>query len=235
MREKILDKITKILAKTNNNNSSEECDTALLLAQRLMVENGISMEELNLRNATPDEIIESSATETAKPPWWQGHLASIIAKNFRCKVFTRVELLGVRKRIKKLTFLGYPSDVKTATSILLHARELVSTLSSQYIKKIQREYKDNKGVTIHANKLTAEKNAYISGYLTGLTEKFKKQVEDNNWGLVVVTPKDVEEKFNAMSLKHTRNKVIMKNSERAKNEGHQAGLHYQPSSGYLGA
>lgn len=84
--KKIIEKVRKILAKANNNPSMEEAETVMLIAQRIMVENNLCIDDVNLTevNEIRKEAIEVKLSDKMRLSWWEKNLSGIIAKNFRC-------------------------------------------------------------------------------------------------------------------------------------------------------
>ncbi len=89
--EKILEKIRKVLAKANNNPSAEEAETAMLIAQRIMVENNLCMDDVILTEGSEikKEAVEVTMSDKMRLAWCEKDLTNVIAKNFRCKSFSR--------------------------------------------------------------------------------------------------------------------------------------------------
>ena len=84
-KDVIIDKVKKLLnlADKDKNNSDAEAEAALLMAQKLMAEHDISIDE-----TSADKI--AYANEECKHKWNMGFrklLAQILANNFRCKVW----------------------------------------------------------------------------------------------------------------------------------------------------
>ena len=87
--------------------------TALLMAQRLMVKHNLSMNDLT-NSKTPKDIGETIGTWEYRLPWWQEKLAGILGENFRCKT--------IRRRlpedgITQIIFFGYQSDAEFCSKV----------------------------------------------------------------------------------------------------------------------
>ncbi len=215
MDNKILDKITKILKLTENNNENE-AQNALLLAQRLMMENGITMQDLSGQKQEIEKIIEKGVEVLKRRVWYNVNLAGIIAPNFRCKAFTCSLSNGCH-----IMFFGKESDVEIARTVYLSALEALKHHAKQYAK------------TVRYNK-TPLKNAYINGYIRGLDAKFKSQIEKSTWGLVAVIDPAVEEKYRKdYKMVKKGSRALMANNADAHSKGYSQGFQYQQSSGYL--
>lgn len=78
------------------------------------------------------------------------------------------------------------------------------------------------------------KNDYIKGFLNGLDAKFREQVDKNNWGLIVVTPKDVEEERERLKLrKASKANINSSGSQEAYVRGYQQGKSFVVPSGSI--
>lgn len=84
---------------------------------------------------------------------------------------------------------------------------------------------------------TAVRNDYIRGFLKGLDEKFKEQIEQNKeeWGLVLVRDKAIDEAFaNIQSTEKMRpSKVSTSYDFKAYEDGRQQGKRFEQVSGEI--
>jgi hypothetical protein len=201
-REKIMKRIKKLLDRAESNYSAE-ADSALLKAQQLMIQNGISKDDIEDIDLQP--VIEKQAYHS-QTSLWQGKVAYIIAANFRCKCYWHIDYQsGTKKKI--MTFVGFEEDTVIATEAYLYAIALVN----RNIRKIRKRYPR---VTIKYL------NTYKTGFLDGLHAKFKDQVEKNDWGLVLVTPVRVTEYFSSLGTVPTKTrKIVESKNENAYQQG----------------
>lgn len=83
--EKLIEKIKNLIQLANDNPSDEEGQTALLLAQKLMLKNNIALAEVEQFDE-PKKFETSStiAKEANRILWWERELAYTLAHNFRC-------------------------------------------------------------------------------------------------------------------------------------------------------
>ena len=86
--EKILNKIKNLLDLANNNPNENEAIAAALKAQELMAKYDIELDQLDDKKETR-EIVKEVYRQSGKHEMkrWKIGLASIIAENFRCKVY----------------------------------------------------------------------------------------------------------------------------------------------------
>lgn len=186
MDKKILEKI-KLTLNLANAKDDHESHTALLLAQQMMAKYGLEMEDIeNVNTSIPKEIMEMYVTKPMKLQWWQKRLSGVIADNFKC--FTYYRSVGGRSRI---LFLGLKEDTKIAREVYLYAQDSIEILSISYL--------DSEGIA-GMTKRAALRNDYIAGFISGLRDKFKDQVETNNWGLILVKDDALVERHTAMKI-----------------------------------
>lgn len=174
-KEKVLDKIKKLLAlgDSNKNDSDEEAKRAMLKAQELMAKYDISAEEVE------GEEEEQYSHEECEHKWDYAYripLANVLSKNFRCMVYTRG---------KKVVFMGHSSDAKICKATFEFAYQFIQRRGNSLYNKRYTMGMPTKGVF----------NSYAQGFITGLQEAFDVQCR----ALAIVTPPDVVEEFTRVS------------------------------------
>lgn len=187
---KILTKIKNLLALAEDGNNDEESQTALLMAQKLMLKYKISQNELD--SSGEQKIIIKSLSVYKRIYWWEKVLVKIIAENFRVLFYIQSNRLPHQKSIKrKLVLMGYPEDVELAYAIFHLASEAMKFYSTKYIEETPNLLETP----------ASSRKSYYRGFLDGLEEKYKKQreelvAENEKYALIIQTPKDVMDKFN---------------------------------------
>lgn len=172
--EKLIEKIKNLIQLANDNPSDEEGQTALLLAQKLMLKNNIALAEVEQFDE-PKKFETSStvAKEANRILWWERELAYILAHNFRCLY---VDQRDRRLRKSRIIFFGEKQDADLVSKVfeaaLLYLRYRLDRLPS-------RE--------------TSYKNSYLKGFLVALSRRFKKQVEE--YSLMVLPSEETKEAF----------------------------------------
>lgn len=171
-KEKILDKIKKLLelGNTSKNTGEEEAKAAMLKAQELMAKYDISMEEAQ----GPQQ--EEYAHEACTHKWdyaYRVSLAQVLAKNFRCMIYMQG---------KQIVFMGHPLDAKICKETFEFAYTFIMRKGSALYNKRYQMGLHTKGVF----------NSYAKGFIAGLKESFDIQCK----ALVIVTPPDVIDEFN---------------------------------------
>lgn len=191
INDKILDKIRNLLSLAEDGGNDEESQTALLMAQKLMLKHKISQDELN--EGGRQEIVIKSLSVYKRLYWWEKILVKIIAENFRVMFYVQSNRLPHQKSVqRKLVLMGYPEDVELAYEVFYLAAESMKHYAGVHIK-------DNAGET---NEDQAQmRKSYYQGFMDGLKHKFAKQREemaDDNekYALIIQVPQDVVDKFN---------------------------------------
>jgi hypothetical protein len=217
----IITKIQKVLALANNNPSAEEGQTAMLLAQKMMAENNISMSDVSITEIKTREVVNQAVEESKMSSWWHQNLAVIIADNFKCSAYISRQH---RTGITSIKFVGLKNDVELAKQIYLYAIEVISYNCKKYVVSEKRTRISTKGM----------KNQYIIGFLEGLKDKFAEQVKNNNWGLVIVKDPAVQDVVNKLHLKNGgKNRITINGSEHDRYTGYNDGKNFQNVSGRL--
>lgn len=189
--QKLLDRIQKLFKLSECNENDHEAQSALLAAQKLMVENGIEQSEIErLSNIqTPREVVHENVTNGERLLWWKRSLARIIAKNFCCKSY----ILRSNSDNGGLVFLGLKEDAELAETVYAFAKEAIVFGTGRYVADFKKNHR-NQAYTGH-------KNDYMTGWLSGLSAQYEEQVEENNWGLMLVTDSLVLRAYEDLKLR----------------------------------
>lgn len=147
----------------------------MLMAQRVLAEHGLSIQDVEEPEDKQDKnVVHEHATEYGKTIWWKKHLFATVAENFRCFSY-----INKRRSVYQIRFVGLDSDVSLAIEIFKFACEAIQYHLSKYRQDLKVSGYWKKEITYMVND-------YLRGYLHGLDQKFKEQVDINNWGLVLV-------------------------------------------------
>lgn len=186
---KILERIRKLFALGENNPSEEEANSALLMAQRLLVKHSIGEDELGLDDPTPieEKVEENKVKVGQRKAFWQRKLASVIARNFRCKVYYYPGTV---------VFVGMTVDVAICKEVYNAAIEFCNKFCEAFL--VMKTFTDGKMDKTEARKVASD---FRLGFVDGLASNFKKQVEENNWQMVLVTPEAVVKYYDNLSLR----------------------------------
>ncbi len=174
-REMAIDKIRKILALAENNPSKNEAISAALMAQKLMAKYNIL--ETEIQQEVTDNNIESlQVVVSGKVQKWRLYLAQVVAKNFRCKVYLRGQ---------DVVFFGYKKDADICKEVFLSIYRIGVKLSDKAKREARSKYGTAKGI----------RNSFCIGFVDGI----KSELEKQSTALIIIVPKEVNEKYDNMS------------------------------------
>lgn len=174
--EKIIEKIRNLMDLANNNPNENEALAAALKAQQLMAKYNVHME--NLEREDPEERIVKKVFDGGNYSGnrkWRPILARVIAQNFRCKYYLSLDCI---------VFYGYENDAEIALNVFKMLISVGTRLS-------QKEYYERKKAGLSTKGVM---NAFLLGFCEGVKEVLDRQCT----ALMIVTPKKVEEDFQAM-------------------------------------
>lgn len=175
--DKILQKIQKALALAADNPSDEEAQTAMRMAQKLMVKHGLDMSDVEYAEKDEKEVVDEGLTDYKKTQQWEKSLAVVISENFRCTSYLNKKRTGHRYAVTRLCFIGLKQDVEIARMVYNYAHQMITMLTEQFVK--ENGYSGKTAIT-------TAKNEYRLGFISGLDAKFKEQVNKEGWGLILV-------------------------------------------------
>lgn len=193
MNDKIILKVQNLLELAYDAPNDEEGQSALLMAQKLMVKHNLAMSDI--QKIHKNNIGETVAASEYRMVWWKEKLAGILGANFRCKVIRRRK---VDEGITKMIFFGYDSDAEYCTKVyegaVLYLEYRLKRLFPTITKARWKDYK----------------KSYLFGFLTGLNERFEKQTQSSEkFALMVQVPTEVlEEQYKRMGKLNERSAKI---------------------------
>ena len=131
-KESAMRRVKKLLALAGNNPNEQEAKAAMLKAQQLMAEQGLSMTDVD-GGVTANNVI-NNGTKMENTTWWVPQLASVIGENFRCYVY-----LESGRRKHRIMFLGKEEDTVIALTVLEYAKKSVEYHAKKYLEKHKKE------------------------------------------------------------------------------------------------
>lgn len=201
MNDRIKERIGKLLKIAEDSPYPAEVETALLKAQRLMVENDLAEGDLNPSDrgdVTEIEIDLGGRAET-----WKKCLALLLAENFRCMAYTRRRLMEPENGGSSAMFtslvviLGRSDDARIAFDAFCRCVIAVSRFALEY-----RERSDERWQSI--------RSSYFMGFVRGLEDRFEEQRKNNSeWGLVLVRDGAVDSAYEALELKSVTSRTVL--------------------------
>jgi uncharacterized protein DUF2786 len=231
--ENVLNKIKKLLTMASRSENEGESQNAMLMAQKLMAKHGIEQSEAERFNQKPvKEVIDLSIEKQIRIIWWKKQLAAVVSDNFRCKVYhyshQNYDETNDRVRYEvTLRFIGLKEDIQIAQSVYAYAVAEIQYSADRYMKIMRQKFRITpKGL----------RNDYLRGFITGLRQKFKDQVAENNWQLIVVPDDAVIERVESLGLRRGVQSRIgtAKSSgayDQGQNDGYNCNLDQQKLTG----
>jgi hypothetical protein len=197
---RIIKKIKGLLAISKGSANDEECQSAFVLAQKLMIQ--YQIDHQMVEEVSNDNIDEQEVTALKKLYRWERTLSTVVANNFRVRHFIRVT--GGRGRI---IFYGLPSDLELAKEVYIFAYESILYFSKQFVSNKVAQTLTTQGKwdkrRAQSRRAFCEsvKKAYIKGFLSGLNQKFLEQKSNLSYDVMVLTkvPESVDESYKELS------------------------------------
>ena len=176
-REKMIEKIRKMMNLAKKNTSMEEGLSAALHAQKLMMKYNIHEEDVELEEIR-DEItsVFSQQKHNSHLLAWRKNLGAIVARNFRCKCYMRGQ---------DVVFRGYKADAEIALEVYTNLYTIGDKLGGQAYAEQKATTGSGKGAY----------NSFVLGFLKGIEEGLGEQCT----ALMIIVPKEVEEEFEEFS------------------------------------
>lgn len=177
---KLIEKVTKLLALAGNNPSENEAQAAALKAQRLIAEYNLDLNALGMEEKIEYKLLTAvhSNNEGYRSP-----LATIVAPNFRCRAI----LIN-----NHIHFFGRAGDVDTCTSVYNYLYKVSHNKGLRLERQARKEGRSTHGVA----------NCYWRGFMKGLQDELATQCQ----ALAIVVPEDVHSKFSEKFPKLTQHK-----------------------------
>lgn len=177
-------KIKKLLALAESPVEAE-AQAALLKAREMMAKHKLS--ERDLKDASKQEVkdIELEITCSKRRDPWIVNLSGVIAENYCCKGYRRH---SPGSQTQRIGFIGFEDDVEICVAVFKYAVDCVL----ERVKEIRKEYKQQ---GLGADYIKKMCDSYGYGFVHGTNKAFKEQQEEKKqeWGLVLVMPKEVQE------------------------------------------
>ena len=174
-------KIKKLLALAESPNE-HEAKAALLKARELMARYKLTEQEINNAGRKTVKNIRTNVVYSKRKNPWTANLSAIIGENYCCKSYSEHVY---RKQTQNIGFIGLADDAEICMAIFEYAVDCV-------LSKIKNIRKENAEIeSVYVRRLC---DSYGYGFTAGIKKAFEKQEEENksSWGLVLVTPKEVQ-------------------------------------------
>lgn len=183
-KEKVLDKVQKLINLASNNPEKGEAEAAMLRARELMMKYKIEAGELKDKDKIEIVELDTGVTFTKYTDKWINSLAKVIAKQYCCDSFMRHPY---RARRRTVILIGEKDDVEIANKIFMYARWCIYKAIDEFRAE---HYKLGYNIT----ELRPYTDSYARGFIQGLQAKYEEQnSQHQEWGLVAVVPKQVQD------------------------------------------
>lgn len=224
--EKITDRVRKLLALAGNNSSQAEAEQAMLAAQKLLAAHGMEMADVE-RSQPKSDIVSDFSKLHVRLPWWHRALAKVICDNFKCSYLHHFERGRDGKLIgTNIKFFGHPGDIQICNTVYQYAVERTDTLVHSFVRQYRIQHPQYSSAGL--------KNTWLKGFISGLKDKFREQVEANGWGLMVVADAMTVEAKEAEAIGKTRGSTILvSNVQEVHVAGYREGRRFEPVMGKL--
>jgi hypothetical protein len=187
-KEKFMRKVQKLLNLAADKKNENESQEAMLMAQRMMLENDITESDLaGVKSAQKKKEVGRVYTDGKKQQYYHKMMAPIIAKNFRCFYYYRT-YAGK----SQIVFMGLMSDIELAKEMYNFAISALEYNADMYIKEVRQ--------TRYVRDATGIKTDYIRGFIAGLYKKFKDQVAEQSMSLALIIDPIVVEAHSLMKF-----------------------------------
>lgn len=195
--EVLLEKLRRVKAIADESKTDHECQTAMMMFQRLLAKHGLTTSEVTFEEKA-EQIDTISIHSSARVEMWLRNLHCVIAKHFRCIPVSRGEYQGSGKnRIMTLQFIGHSADAEIAAEAFKTAKLCAERM---YARRV-RVALENEALGAPARKI--ERNKYYIGFGFGLEAAYKQQEAEATFDLIITTPSDVLEAVSSFkNVKH---------------------------------
>jgi hypothetical protein len=140
-RTKLLARVGKLLRQADGTSFKEEAETAILMAQRILAENGMTMEEVDALSHEEQKKLganEQMVTMGHRHSEWLLSLARVICRQFRTKHYINHTGWGAQEK-HHIRIVGLAEDVAICRDVYTYARETAERLAKAYAKQAHRD------------------------------------------------------------------------------------------------
>lgn len=190
-QDKIKDKIKKLLRLSRSCNENE-AKAAMAKAQELMMQYKLNMADVSEMDMEVKEL-GTGIFYSRQKDFWRAALIEAISKYYCVEHYINRAYRSSRCQI---CLIGTETDMQVCLDVF--------NFASQYIEEWFKKFKASEGWKYSIQYLNATKNTYGCGFAKGIEEVLKYQTEQKQqeWGLVMVTPKAAQDFVNGLD-KHT--------------------------------
>ena len=178
MNEKMLTKIRNLFDLSKNNPNENEAIAAALKAQELMAKYDIGIADVEGAQVNKEIAhVAYSNTDKHEMKKWKLSLCTVIASNFKCRVYVHDKT--------DIVFYGYKDDAMIALETFTFLYNTGNKLAVKYYNQRKKAGKSTKGVM----------NDYLLGFISGIRDALDRQCT----ALMIVIPKEVNDSYYMIS------------------------------------
>ena len=171
-QETLMNRVQKLL-RLGESSFEEEARAALLKAQRLMEQYDLELSDLSADTAREEAPVEQTSVPlgSTQIATWKARIATIVASNFRCRLFTS----SSGHRQKTLNVYGLRDDVALAREAIKYAVGAAWNGWERYRAQRLQEFGGRSPGRSYTEQL---KSDYMRGFARGVREAFATQVAE---------------------------------------------------------
>ena len=213
--QELIERIKKCLALASNNSNENEVRNAMKMAQTLALKSNIDIDSIELfDDVKKQDVVNDKLNQNTKNfQMWRYRLCKVISDNFKVGIYVNRDYRG-----SWIGLIGEKDSIEIAKQVFAYAEAAYISLSKKFIDSVKLTRHLNRSITVRL------KNDYFEGFLKGIDEAFKENVEE--MGLIVIKPDEVIQFMGGLS--QTKRKSAVRSGdaeaqERGKSDGHLTG------------
>lgn len=212
------EKIRKLLSLAESPNE-HEAKAALLKARQLMAEHKLTEKECKDAAKQKVKDIRTDITCSKRRNPWVVELSAVIGENYCCQGY-RNRRYG--EQTNYIGFIGLEDDVEVCVAVFKYAVDCI-------LSEIKRIKKEN--ACYYSSYIKKICDSYGYGFVTGVSEAFERQQEENEqgWGLVLSMPQEVIEASQHLAKKEFKSRAEDNISQSAYAWGYYEGKEFDPA------
>ena len=187
-------KIRKVMALLEGAKTEGEAQAASLALQRLLAKSGLAVEDVIAEQNDGTNVVETECKTGDSSSNWKVDLASVIAGNYRCKLYMKT--CG---KTKSVVFVGLSEDADIAAGCFYATVKAAQRCFRAYCRRAREE------TLLIDTTRAAFKNGYYLGFVSGLSRAYEEQVASSNeLAICLQTPSIVKAHMDAKTLSRGR-------------------------------
>ena len=208
----LLERLRKIKALADEAQDDHECQTAMLMFQRLLTKNGLDVVEIDVPTPADEPPAEVDVHSGQRIDTWMHYLHCVIANHFGCVPVTQKCGRGSRLVMQTLLFIGHSRDTTIAAQAFTTALAAADRLYSRHQLRAMEDAALSFGFGMRAPD-KPNRGRYMLGFADGLQAAYRQQEAESTFDIILTTPADVlaavagfaNRKFNIRACKQDGN------------------------------